>query len=59
MIRVRYTDDSVETYDPVAQAEEGISETVFGCDFAVMVEAIEDDEGRDLGCTFSVKLEER
>lgn len=59
MIHVHYTDGSEEHYNTVAEAEEGISETVFGCDFAVMVEEIEDDEGRDLGCTFSVKLEER
>lgn len=55
---VRYTDGSITRHESLAKAQEDIHDTVIGCDFAVGVEAIIDDQNRMYGCTWSVKLEE-
>lgn len=58
MIHVYFTDGTVEHYNSLGEAEEGVSETVFGTDFATTVEQIVDDSDRVIRCVFSLKLEE-
>jgi len=57
VITVHYTDGSTARFNNRAEAEEGISETVIGCDFAVGVESIESDDDLDYSCNYSIKLE--
>lgn len=59
-IKVCYTDGNDETYKSIKEAEDGIEETVLGCDFATTVDHIEvsGKGAKDLGCRWSVKLVE-
>jgi len=57
MITVHYSDGSDERYNNRAEAEEGISEAVIGCDFAIGVEQIDSDDDVDYSCNWSLKLE--
>jgi len=61
MILVHYTDGSTARYNSLAEAEEGISEEVFGCNFAITVDSIEDEDDpeRNISATFSVEVKER
>lgn len=57
MIYVKYTDGSEESYDSIEEAEDGIHETVTGCDFAATVETVEDTEtGETLFVSWSCKV---
>jgi hypothetical protein len=40
-IWVRYSDGSEGTYETIQEAQEGISETVLGCNFAATVDSVE------------------
>ena len=51
---VIYTDGSEQEYETLEQTEEGIRETVTGCDFAVTVnEVFAVDDGKRLDFDFS------
>jgi hypothetical protein len=56
MIHVLFTDGEKRSFDDVGEAEHEIEESVIGCDYAVMVESVEDDDGNSYGCDWSVKL---
>ena len=56
MIHVCYTDGSMQSFEDEADAENGIEESVIGCDYATMVDSITDDKGNSYGCTWSVKV---
>ena len=57
MIHVQYTDCSNESFETLAEAQEGIEETILEIDFLTRVLDIRDDEGNKYGCTWSAKLE--
>lgn len=63
-IVVHYGDETIEEYTTIIGAQEGILETITGCDFAVNVDAVQvcdyrtGKEIRVLGCSWSLKLEE-
>ena len=60
-VRVEYTDGEVVFYESVKSAQEGIIETITGCDFAVAVQSVVimgPPECESLGCEWSVKLVE-
>lgn len=54
---VRYTDGSETRHPYLHLAQQDVLETVTGCDFAVGVESITDDQGTEYGCTWSVMVE--
>jgi hypothetical protein len=56
MITVYYTDGTRATYPKVSDAEDGIFETVIGCDFATTVESVEDEKGNELFVEWRVIL---
>ena len=58
MIHVTYSDGQQEQYGSVAEAEQGIAETVLGCDFAITVDDVQVDDGPDLACEWSINLVE-
>jgi hypothetical protein len=60
-LTVYYTDGTEETYNSIEEAEEGVSETVFGCNFAVNVGSIEGEvngQAKEYSVTWSVKIAE-
>lgn len=56
MIIVTYTDGEVEKFDTIEDAEDGILETVTGCDFAVTVASVFEEGKREVCCSWTVKL---
>lgn len=60
-IVVHYTDESIEEYDTLANAQTGIFETVTGCDFATLPDSVElvNESGKAIqvfGCKWSLEL---
>ena len=56
---VIYTDGSEQEYETLEQTEEGVRETVTGCDFAVTVNgvfAIDAGKRLDFGCSWTLTL---
>ena len=39
-VRAFYTDESTEDFDSIPKAQDGIAETVCGCDFAATLDAL-------------------
>ena len=61
-VTVKYTDGTEESYGSIKEAEKGILETITGCDFAVNVQDIEYQNGKnksDLYCKWHIELIER
>ncbi len=52
-----YTDGSEKNYATLTDAENGIRETVAGCNFAVQVDTITDPNGELLFCNWELLLE--
>lgn len=57
MIVVTYSDGTIGKYRDTRKAEQEIVETITGCDFAVQVQSIIDDDGNiPLHCSWQVHL---
>lgn len=56
MILVVYTDGSEDVYEDIEAAENGIIDTITGCDFAVAVARAENHDGQPLYCSWKVRL---
>lgn len=57
-IHVRYSDGTSKTYRDLEAAQEGILDTVTGCDFATTVEMVVDEDGSTLYCEWSLTLKD-
>ena len=56
MIHVYFTDGTESIHNTVQEAQANVEETILGCDFAVSVEQICDDNGRNYACNWSVAV---
>ena len=57
-LTIYYSDGSTQHCKDTKEAEEHITDTVQGCDFAVSVDSIVADDDKDYGCTWTVKVAE-
>lgn len=58
MIYVYYTDETESQHETLGEARKSIEDTILGCDFAVGVDQVCDDQGNNYGCNWSVALEQ-
>lgn len=56
MILVVYTDGSESAYEDIEAAQNGIIDTMTGCDFAIAVQRVENHDGQTLYCSWKVEL---